>query len=630
LFYVTTQGLTLQADTVKISPAMHNLHIYLAIKVCYTGFKTKSYFVSYNFCNARYVVFEAQCYLDKGDKRLKQHELIQAALDGRATFVIKNARVVNVFTNEILKSDVAIYGDTIIGVGEYSAQNEYDAKGAYLCPGFVDSHVHIESSMVIPPSYARVIMPHGTTCIIADPHEVANVAGIPGIRAMYKFSEGLPLRVYFMMPSCVPCTKFETSGAEILAEDMVPLVKKSRILGLGEVMDYVSTIAGDKDMLDKIRLFEGRPIDGHAPLVSGRSLNAYRIAGPSTDHECSNYAEVLEKLRTGMSIMLRVGSAAKGMDEIFRQIAENKLPTENMTFCTDDKHIENIRAEGHINHIARLAVACGIDPVEAVKMGSYNASRIYGLKRAGAVAVGYRADMVLLKDLKDFEVVEVFTGGEVYKDREYPIPLIPAEVYGSVRMAHLSTESFVLKTGTNVMPVITMVEEQLVTKLNYREVQVENGAFKPDATYTKLAVIERHHATGRIGLGIVEGLNIVGGAIASTVAHDSHNLVVAGDNDADMLMAADSLRDCGGGYSVVSHGVVIARLPLPVAGLMTDAPIDGVIERQRALLDAAYSLGAKQGSDPLIALSFLALPVIPEVRLTDKGLFDVMCMKFVE
>lgn len=561
---------------------------------------------------------------------MKQHELIQAALAGRATFVIKNARVVNVFTNEVLEADVAMYGDTIIGVGEYSAENEYDAGGAYLCPGLIDAHVHIESSMVIPPSFARVIMPHGTTGIVADPHEIANVAGVAGVRAMYKFSEGLPLRVYFMMPSCVPCTKFETSGAELLAEDMVPFTKKSRILGLGEVMDYVSVIESDKDMLDKIRLFEGRPIDGHAPLVSGRALNAYRIAGPSTDHECSNYDEVLEKLRTGMSIMLRVGSAAKGMDEILRRIAEAGLPTENMMFCTDDKHIENIRAEGHINAIARLAVACGIDPVEAVKMASYNAARTYGLKRAGAVAVGYRADMVLFKDLKDFEVVKVFTGGAPYEDRELPLPLIPQEVFGSVHMAPLTPRSFVLKTETDVMPVIIMVEEQLVTKLTYAKVNVENGAFKPDARYTKLAVIERHHATGRMGLGIVEGLHLVGGAIASTVAHDSHNLVVAGDNDADMALAADSLRECGGGYSVVSHGVVIARLPLPVAGLMTDAPIDGVIERQRALLDAAYSLGAKQGSDPLIALSFLALPVIPDVRLTDKGLFDVVTTQFIK
>ncbi len=561
---------------------------------------------------------------------MKQHELISATLEGRATYVIKNANVVNVFTNEIIHADVALYGDTIIGVGEYEAEHEFDAQGAYLCPGFIDSHVHIESSMVIPPSYARVIMPHGTTGIVADPHEIANVSGIPGIRAMYKFSEGLPLRVYFMLPSCVPATRFETSGAELLAEDMLPLVKKSRVLGLGEVMDYASTIGGDKDMLDKIRLFEGRPIDGHAPMVTGRALNAYRVAGPSTDHECSTYEEVLEKLRTGMAIMLRIGSAAKGMDKILKMIAENKLPTENMTFCTDDKHIENIRAEGHINCIARLAVSCGIAPVEAVKMASYNAARLFGLKRAGAVAVGYRGDMVLFKDLKEFEVVQVFAGGAPYEDKEFLYPPIPQEVYHSVHMAPLKPESLRLAATGEEMPVISMVEGQLVTKLVYRKVQTENGAFKPDAKLTKLAVIERHHASGAIGLGIVEGMNIVGGAIASTVAHDSHNLVVAGDNDADMILAADSLRDCGGGYSVVSRGVVIARLPLPVAGLMTDAPIDGVIERQRALLDAAKSLGAKAESDPLISLSFLALPVIPEVRLTDKGLFDVTKMQFVE
>lgn len=560
---------------------------------------------------------------------MRQQDLIRAALDGKATCVIKNANVVNVFTNEIIPADVALYEDVIIGIGEYSCENEIDAEGGYLAPGFIDAHVHIESSMVIPSSFMKVIMPHGTTTIIADPHEIANVAGVAGVRAMYKMTDDLPLRVLFMMPSCVPATPFEHSGAKLVAEDMEQFLRKSRILGLGEVMDYVSATGGAQEMLDKLRLFDGKPIDGHAPLLSGRALNAYRVAGPSTDHECSNYEEVKEKLRTGMRILIRVGSAAKGIEDILRSIARDGLPTENILFCTDDKHIETIRQEGHINCNARLAVSCGIPPVEAVKMASYNAARAYGLKNIGAIAPGYKADMVLFEDLKDFRVKRVFTRfGKPYEETEYRMPLLPPEVYGSVHIAPVTEGSLCLPVRER-MPVIKMVPEQLITELVHRSVKSEHGAFVPADGLCKLAVVERHHATGSIGVGIVEGMNIKNGAIASTVAHDSHNLVVAGDNDRDMLMAIESLRECGGGYCVVSRGIVLARLPLPIAGLMTEAPVEDVLARQRALLDAAKSLGADERTDPLIALSFLALPVIPAVRLTDEGLFDVTKMEFV-
>lgn len=560
---------------------------------------------------------------------MRQQDFIKAALMGEATLVIKNANVVNVFTHEIIRADVALYEDIIIGVGQYSCANEIDAEGAYLTPGFIDAHVHIESSMVIPSSYMNVIMPHGTTTIIADPHEIANVAGVEGIRAMYKLTDDLPLRVLFMLPSCVPSTAFETSGARILAEDMEPFLRKSRVLGLGEMMDYVSTVKGEKDTLDKLRLFEGKPIDGHAPLLSGNVLNAYRVAGPSTDHECSNYEEVLEKLRTGMRILIRIGSAAKGIDDILKRIAENKLPTENMMFCSDDKHIETIMREGHMNQNARLAVACGIDPIEAVKMASYNAARAYGLRNIGAIAPGYRAEMVLFDNLKDFNVKQVFTRfGKPFEKKEYQMPLLPKKVYNSVNVAPVSRENLRL-SATETMPVITMMPQQLTTKLNYRKVKVENGAFVPSDGLLKLAVIERHHATGNIGLGIIEGMNIHNGALASSMAHDSHNLVIAGDNDRDMLMAAEALKDCGGGYCIVSNGVVLARLPLPIAGVLSDAPLDEVLERLRTLLDAAHSLGADLDTDPLVSLSFLALPVIPEVRVTDMGLFDVSKFDFI-
>ena len=563
---------------------------------------------------------------------MRQSELIRAAYEGKNTLVIKNANVVNVFTDEIVRADVAVYEDVIIGVGSYSGENEIDAGGAYLAPGFIDAHVHIESSMVIPSSFMKVIMPHGTTTVIADPHEIANVAGAAGIRAMYKLTDELPLRVLFMLPSCVPATPFEHSGAKLVAEDMEQFMHKSRILGLGEVMDANSVINCSQEMLDKLRLFDKRPIDGHAPMLEGMGLNAYRVAGAFSDHECSTYEEVKQKLATGMNILLRIGSAANNMDDVLRRIAKEKLPTRNMMFCTDDKHIEDIRREGHINANARMAVAAGIDPIDAIKMASYNAARAYGIRGVGAIAPGYKADMVLLEDLKDFKVKRVISRfGLPYTGEErLPSPLLPPQVFNSVRLPEISKDDLALKCHVSA-PVIKMIPHQLVTELVYRDVERdENGCFIPSEGMVKLAVIERHHATGSMAVGILEGLGIKHGAVASTVAHDSHNLVVAGDNDEDMLMAIESLRECGGGYSVVSRGVVLARLPLPIAGLMTAAPVNDVLEIQQALLDALYSLGAKRDSDPLIALSFMALPVIPAVKLTDEGLFDAVNFKFIK
>lgn len=563
---------------------------------------------------------------------MRQSELIRAAYEGKNTLVIKNANVVNVFTDEIVRADVAVYEDVIIGVGSYSGVNEIDAGGAYLAPGFIDAHVHIESSMVIPSSFMKIIMPHGTTTVIADPHEIANVAGAAGIRAMYKLTDELPLRVLFMLPSCVPATPFEHSGAKLVAEDMEQFMHKSRILGLGEVMDANSVINCSQEMLDKLRLFDKRPIDGHAPMLEGMGLNAYRVAGAFSDHECSTYEEVKQKLATGMNILLRIGSAANNMDGVLRRIAKEKLPTRNMMFCTDDKHIEDIRREGHINANARMAVAAGIDPIDAIKMASYNAARAYGIRGVGAIAPGYKADMVLLEDLKDFKVKQVISrfGRPYTGEEQIPSPILPPQVFNSVRLPEISKYDLALRCHVSA-PVIKMIPHQLVTELVYRDVERdENGCFIPSEGMVKLAVIERHHATGSMAVGILEGLGIKHGAVASTVAHDSHNLVVAGDNDDDMLMAIESLRDCGGGYSVVSRGVVLARLPLPIAGLMTAAPVNDVLEIQQALLDALYSLGAKRDSDPLIALSFMALPVIPAVKLTDEGLFDAVNFKFIK
>ncbi|MBQ3108548.1 MAG: adenine deaminase [Clostridia bacterium] len=555
--------------------------------------------------------------------------VMAAAREGHSTLVIKNARVVNVFTDEIVEADVAVFDDTVIGVGSYSADLELDAKGAYLAPGFIDAHMHIESTMVTPSTYAGIVLPHGTTAVIADPHEIANVAGMKGIYAMLEASEGLPLSVYFMLPSCVPATPFEHNGAVLSAQDLAPLKAHPRVLGLGEVMNYVGVVNGDTDMMEKLSMFYGGNIDGHAPLLTGRDLAAYCVAGPMTDHECSNFEEVREKLRAGMRVMIRVGSAANGVEELLSRIAEEKLPVENLLFCSDDKHIENIQREGHINHNMRLAVAAGLTPFEAIRMATLNPARAYGLARRGAVAPGYRADLVLLEDLKEFKVRKVITGGRIYRGAEQLNVNFPAEILGGINIAPMDAEKLRLPVKGE-MPVIRLVPGQLMTELTYAKVPERDGCFLPDGRYTKLAVVERHHGTGHVGVGIVEGLNLKNGAIAATVAHDSHNLVVAGDNDADILRAIDTLCDCGGGFAVVSRGVVLARLPLPIAGLMTDAPVEDVLARQRALLDAAASLGAGLASDPLVTLSFLALPVIPEVRLTDMGLFDVMRMAFIE
>ena len=553
---------------------------------------------------------------------------IRNAASRNAAFVIKNANIVNVFTGEIQHGDVAMRDGIILGIGTYSGREEYDVEGRYLCPGLIDSHVHIESSMAHPSRFASLILQQGTTAIIADPHEIANVCGTDGIQYMLDQTEWLPLSVFMMLPSCVPCTAFETSGAKLTAKDMEQFLEHPRVLGLGEVMDYVAAVSGEGEMLDKLELCHGRPIDGHAPLLTGDLLNAYCVAGPRTDHECSSYEEVLEKLRKGMRIHLRLGSACRGIETIFRQIADNGLPTRRMQFCTDDKHLENIRDEGHINYILRRAVANGIDPIQAVQMATINAAETYGLIGYGAVAPGYRADLVLFDNLKDFRPQLVVTDGQIFRP-EADLPVKPdPKIYNSVHLAPRKPDVLRLPVE-GPMPIIQTVDGELLTRLVWEEVPTRDGAFCAGGGLVKLAVLERHHASSRVGLGILRGLPLQAGAMATTVGHDSHNLIVAGDNDADMLIAIDALEECGGGYVVVSEGRVLAKLALPVAGLMSDAPLDEILRHQQALLHAAAQLGISNTSDPFITLSFVALPVIPDVRLTDMGMFDVTNMQFI-
>ena len=551
------------------------------------------------------------------------------AASRNAALVIKNANIVNVFTGTIEQGDVAIRDGIILGIGTYSGREEIDAKGAYLCPGLIDGHVHIESSMAHPSRFADCVLQQGTTTVIADPHEIANACGTDGIQYMLDQTEWLPLSVFFMIPSCVPCTSFETSGAKLVATDMEPFLSHKRVIGLGEVMDYVSVVSGDGEMLDKLKLFERRPIDGHAPLLSGDDLNAYCIAGPRTDHECSTYDEIFEKMRKGMRIHIRVGSACRGMEELMRKVADNKLPTRRMLFCTDDKHLEDIEREGHINYILRLAVANGIPPIEAVQMATINAAETYGLLRYGAIAPGYRADMVLFDNLTDFNPLMVFSNGIQFKPHPDTLLKRDPRIYNSVHLAPRKPGILDLPVHEN-MPVINLVPGELITNLTFETVPEKDGKFMPTPDILKAAVFERHMSSGRVGVGILRGMRLANGAIASTVGHDSHNLIVVGDNDGDMLAAVDALEACSGGFVVVSQGKVQAQLPLPIAGLMSDLPLHEIIERQKQLLTAFRSIGEYPDGDPFVTLSFIALPVIPHVRITDMGVFDVTKMQFVQ
>ena len=551
------------------------------------------------------------------------------AASRNAALVIKNANIVNVFTGTIEQGDVAIRDGIILGISNYSGREEIDAKGAYLCPGLIDGHVHIESSMAHPSRFADCVLQQGTTTVIADPHEIANACGTDGIQYMLDQTEWLPLSVFFMIPSCVPCTSFETSGAKLVATDMEPFLSHKRVIGLGEVMDYVSVVSGDGEMLDKLKLFERRPIDGHAPLLSGDDLNAYCIAGPRTDHECSTYDEIFEKMRKGMRIHIRVGSACRGMEELMRKVADNKLPTRRMLFCTDDKHLEDIEREGHINYILRLAVANGISSIEAVQMATINAAETYGLQRYGAIAPGYRADMVLFDNLTDFNPIMVFSNGIQFKPHPDTLLKRDPRIYNSVHLAPRKPGILDLPVHEN-MPVINLVPGELITNLTFETVPEKDGKFMPTPDILKAAVFERHMSSGRVGVGVLRGMRLANGAIASTVGHDSHNLIVVGDNDGDMLAAVDALEAASGGFVVVSHGKVLAQLPLPIAGLMSDLPLHEIIERQKQLLTAFRSIGEYPDGDPFVTLSFIALPVIPHVRITDMGVFDVTKMQFVQ
>jgi adenine deaminase len=518
-----------------------------------------------------------------------------------------------------------VSGDTIAGVGRYEGRREIDCRDLYLCPGLIDAHCHIESSMAVPAEFSRAVLPSGTTTLIADPHEIVNVCGAQGFQFMLIDAARAVCDIFYMIPSCVPATEFETSGAAFAAPDMRPFLRHPRVLGLAEVMCFPDVVSGNKAVLNKIRLFRNRIIDGHAPGLGGNALQAYAAAGISTDHEATTFSEAAEKARAGLAVLVREGSAAHNLRDILKGVVESGLSTRRFLFCTDDKHLDDIRREGHIVHNVRMAIKLGVPPVEAVAMATYNTAEHYGLRDRGAVAAGRRADLLLLSDLAAMRIEGVYRGGvsagELLKKPHDP-PRIPDAVLHSVHLKPVAPDDLRLKV-VGKTDVIGMIPSQLLTRHLLEVVPATGGYFMPSAVYAKLCVLERHGKNGNIAVAPLKGYGIRGGAVATTVAHDSHNVIAAGDNDRDIAVAVNHLRETGGGYAVAQDGIVTGSLPLKVTGLMSNEPCETVERQMRIILDTAKKLQIAKGMEPFISLSFLALPVIPTLRLTDRGLIDL-------
>ena len=550
----------------------------------------------------------------------------------KAKLVFKNAQVVNVFTKQVEQADVAVEAGVIAGVGQYSGEEEVDCTGLYLCPGFVDAHIHVESTMAVPYEFARAVATSGTTTVVADPHEIVNVCGAPAVEWLLKASEALPVDIYWMMPSSVPATPFETNGAPFTAQEMAPFAQMGpRVAGLGEVMCYPDVVAGTGEIYSKLALFAHKHIDGHAPGLSGKALAAYAAAGIETEHECTSFAEAKEKLAAGLAILVREGSAAKNLTAIVEGLLKEGLPTDRFLFCTDDKHLDDIAREGHIRWNVHQAVQLGMPVVDAICMASYNAARVYGLKGVGAIAPGYRADIVLLDDWKQVHVHAVYKDGvpveqKIAAARRVPAP---AALTHTMHFAPVTPQQLALPVQGKAH-VIEMVPYQIVTRHAVEPVPSENGLFRPNKTYSKLCVIERHGRGGNIAVCPLKGYGITGGAIATSVAHDSHNIIAAGDNDGDIALAVNHLQKTGGGYALAAGGRILGALALPVGGLMSEAPWEQTRDETNAILKQAAKMGIPYHVDPFISLSFMALPVIPSLRLTDRGLFDVDTFAFVK
>ncbi|MGA9290726.1 MAG: adenine deaminase [Anaerobacillus sp.] len=562
---------------------------------------------------------------------------IQTAAGKRhADVVIKNGYVLDSYNLELIKTDIAIVDGVFAGIGEFDATQVIDATGKYVVPSLIDAHVHIESAMVTPSEFAKAVLPCGVTAVITDPHEIANVCGQEGISYMLDDSKDVPMDIFYMLPSCVPSTSFENSGAILSAEDLKPFYEHNRVLGLAEVMDYPSVAETTDSMMQKLHdaRTNNKKIDGHAAGLDSRALNIYKAAGIDTDHECITADEALERIKRGFYVLIREGSVAKNLTQLLPAVTERNA--RRFMFCTDDKHMDDLIKEGSVDHNVRLAVQQGMDPLLAIQMASLNVAECYGLKTKGAIAPGLDADFVLLDDLGSFSVSQVYRGGKLVAENgasESISKQQPSDaIMNSVHIPELTPEDLKLPVREEQANVIEIIPNQLVTnKLKLHVTRDENNGFLPssDKDLMKLAVIERHHHTGNIGIGIVKGFQFKKGAIASTVGHDSHNLIIAGTNDEDMIKAAEVIQEMRGGLVVIQDNQVLGKLPLPIAGLLSNKDYHSVNQELGEIDQALAEIGAPDHFNPFLTLSFLSLPVIPELKLTDLGLFDVKAFQHI-
>lgn len=564
------------------------------------------------------------------------HERIIKVARGleKADLVIKNAKVINVLSEEIHQSDIAIADGVIAGIGEnYEGEKTIDLNGAYVSPSFIDGHVHIESSMLLPDEFAKMVVPCGTTTVIIDPHEISNVLGLHGISFMHEAVQGLPLDVYTMLPSCVPATPFETSGFDLNSYDLSLLIDKPWVLGLAEMMNYPGVLNLDKNVMSKLDLAKAhnKQIDGHAPCLTGKDLCAYIASGVSSDHECTMPDEAQEKLRLGMYIMIREGTPAKDLESLLPLLV--KTNTRKCIFVTDDRHPEDLKS--HINSMVRKAVEYGVEPIKAIQMASLNTAEYFNLKNLGAIAPGYKADFLVLPNLVDFEPELVFKNGELVANKGHLVNQPERKeilgVRNSVNVKWIEYDDFKIEAKSDTVRAIQVIPKQLLTKSVESQIKVVDGFAESNIENDtlKICVIERHRAGGNIGKGFVKGFNLKSGAIASTVAHDSHNMIVIGTNDDDMYKATVALIKSHGGKIVVNNGEVISHLPLPVAGLISDKDAEYVIEKGVELTEATKNIGCEL-DDAFMTMGFLSLPVIPELKITDKGVFDTTKFEFID
>lgn len=564
-----------------------------------------------------------EIYGQKTDRQLAAKQRIIAVAAGRekADLVLKNAKYLNVFSNEFLCGDIAVANGLIAGVGKYDGKIEIDVSGKLVLPGFIDAHIHLESSMVTPAEFAKAVVAHGTTTVITDPHEITNVMGIDGVEYMIQASQNLPIDVHFMMPSCVPATEIDESGAELDCNDIDLYLDNKKVLGLAEMMNYVGVINGDKNVLSKIVTSQAhhKKIDGHAPELSGNDLNAYIAAGVYSDHECSTFENALEKLRKGQFIMIREGTAAHNLKALMPLLTQQYYS--RCMFATDDKHPSDLLYGGHIDYIVKQALKNGADPIVALKTATHHAARYFLLNNKGAIASGYLADIVVVNNLEDFNVETVFKCGKLVFDgevKDFSAPTVDEELaekcFDTFHLDSVTPSSFKVD---GKLGLIGLVGGELLTRNlgTADKIDVENDILK-------IACIERHKGTNHIGVGYVKGYSLKSGAVATSVAHDSHNIITVGCNDDDIAVAVNAIKDSKGGIAVVENGKIKALLELPIAGLMSDEPLTTVNEKLENAKSSAYELGADKSIDPFMTLSFLSLPVIPSLRITTKGVFD--------